>query len=195
MFYKQVSENKLKIILSPKDMEELNIAYSELEVTCPLTRSLVLGLLGELDLPFCFNIQCHTLLVELYPTKPGGCVITYTAIERPTTQICPYQIFVFPDGYTLINAVLAVFSRYSNLIYKSSLYSYHGRFYLGVSTLDKDGSPVSELLGEYAQQLTGSMMLDSYINEHMEMLLEEDALDKLYKLCGKAQGNTLPLLP
>lgn len=194
MFYKQVSENKLKIILSPKDMEELNIAYSELEVTCPLTRSLVLGLLGQLDLPFCFNIQCHTLLVELYPTKPGGCVITYTAIAKTATQICPYQIFAFPDGYTLVNAVVSVFSRYSNLIYKSKLYSYHGKFYLGISTLDKDGSPVADLIGEYAQQLPSSSMLDAYMGEHMKAVLEEDALDTIYKLC-KSKDTTLPLLP
>lgn len=180
MLYKLLSENKLKVILSAKDMTELNIKYDDLEVSCPTTRSILLGLLYQISSEVNFDSDLGTLLVELYPTKSGGCIVVFSIVAKAKTEVFTMNFFEFQDSLTLIDCCISVFDRYSNLIFKSKLYKYQEVFFLGISTLDGESSPATVLMNEYATMLPCSTLNCACADEHMQIILEQDAIDTIY---------------
>ena len=82
-----VNENKLKVILTPKDLEEFSLTTEELDYSRPETRLLLKCLLIRAKNEVGFDADGSRLLVQLYPSKHGGGEIYITKIGA----LCSYE--------------------------------------------------------------------------------------------------------
>ena len=92
-------KGRLKVILSPQDMDSFGVTYSQMDYSDLKTRRILAGVLesARRQTGFCCP-ESSRLLIELFPVLKGGCVIVFTVLE-PAGGGCfeqgPEEIFVF----------------------------------------------------------------------------------------------------
>ncbi|WRS26666.1 adaptor protein MecA [Oscillospiraceae bacterium MB08-C2-2] len=181
-----VSPEKLKIILTRQDMNNLSLEYEDMDYTDLQTKEVIVSLLEQAKEQAGFNPKNTKLFIEVYPTQEGGCVLYFTSHSSGSWYGGPkkgYQvgpiIFEFEDSETLIQAAIRLFSRYSHRIYKSSLYLYGQRYRLILYPLDYSDRLSVFFLGEYAKRVGEGEILAAFIQEHGKELAVDNAIDLL----------------
>ena len=182
-----VGNDKLKIVLSPQDMQELSITFEALDYANDQTKALILGLLTSAKLSTGFDPTDRKLLIEAYPEPAGGCTIYITALKKPPgaggtahkNEITDPAVFGFRDVDILIQATTKLFSQFCQRIYKSSLYRMNGEYRLIIYPLDRVDSLTVSFLSEYGRLIGNGYLLASYIEEHGDPIIEGNAIDVL----------------
>ena len=75
MEYILINESKLKIICEEKDLELYGVSADSLEYGDASSRSFLDFLLGEAKSKLDFETAKHRILIQLFPSKDGGCEI------------------------------------------------------------------------------------------------------------------------
>ena len=175
---------KLKISLLEPDMKLLNITFSRLNYDDTQTRKILWSLLHDAGRITGFNYSKCRLLIEVFPSSGGGCVIYFTRLEEKNrrlrkTKPKPCRIFSFDDPNNLLFAIDALTSLQSapqNDKYipelKSALYRMKSKYYLSVTAPPVFADRVSCVLNEFGC-FDGALPNDSFFAEHGEVVCED----------------------
>ena len=197
-----ISDDRLKIILSSRDLEEFNIRADELDYSNTDTKRMFWDILGRAKRSVGFSCDGERVMVRLYTSRDGGCEMFVSKLGKaddggyaPEIDMeCPAEAYrgeikkrmgVF--RFDRLEWLLAVCRRLSELGYsgKSSAYFDKNRsYYLFLDGLDATGYfKIDEL---------------TFINEFGHEEDPERALGFLCEhgneICGERAVETLSLL-
>lgn len=197
----RINENKLKIMLTPLDMQSYELCADELDCTNIETREAFRSIMDEARNRTGFDAGGNQIYVQLYPSKSGGCELFVTklgllceknhaagrASKAPTEQKTErYAVFSFEK----LDHLLRVCRQLKPEATKLQSAVYHGEegcYYLLLWQYGKDRyTPLFDratlaFLHEYGTPKDASAMR-LYIKEHADAVCERRAVETLAKL-------------
>ncbi len=188
MEFTLIGEDKLKVTLTAADLATLGIDPSALDYSNEVTRAALLGLLERGRETAGFHPRRAKLYIEVYPNDSGGCVIYYTRLaggelsRRGFTPGPAPVSFAFGDIHVLLRACAGVYARCGHRILRSALYRLGGEYRLLIWPLDYADNLSVSFLSEYGALLGEGTVLAAFLDEHAELLIDGDAVERLSKL-------------
>ena len=193
----KISDNKLKIMLTPVDMQSYEISIGELDCINMETREAFRNIMKEARERIGFDTGGNQIYVQVYPSREGGCELFVTKLglvcshEGQNTSASPHAQSQTDHGvgfsFESMEHLLAACRRLSSLGHwgESSAYrSDEGRYFLllddrvGRRPPPFDRNRVVPLLEEYGvRQNAAAIAL--YIREHATVLCEGEAITRL----------------
>ena len=196
----KINENKLKIMLTPSDMQSYAISAEELDAENIETRAAFRTIMKEARSRTGFDSDGKRIYVQLYPSKEGGCELFVTKLglagqhkekDRPvlaSSKSIPNQgniaVFAFETLEDVIRVCRHLRSHFSHIessIWRDEL----GRYYLrlqsrkGIFSL-LDPAKLA-LVHEYSESKEPTATL-LYIKEHASPICEKNAIERLSEL-------------
>lgn len=86
MEYILINDSKLKIILEERELEEWDISIDELDYSNPAAKRVFEGLLGYAKQELGFDTSGYKVLIQLYPSKDGGCELFVTRLGESSER-------------------------------------------------------------------------------------------------------------
>ena len=199
-----ISESKLKVMLSRKDLEEYELDTEQLDYGNRETRLLFREILESVKEEIGFDTDGYRVLVQLFPSRDGGCEMFITKIgsihcERETERekgegaLLHYKPSHRPTqnkgspgafGFEQLEWMITVCRRLLGIGYtgRSTAYiSDDRRFYLFLEGLDPTGYlPLDEysFIAEYGKA-ENVEALHAFLSEHGHVLCEGEAVERL----------------
>ena len=201
-----ITENKLKVMLTSADLKEFSLRTEDLDYSNADTKHMFWDILSQAKHTFGFDTDGKRVLVQLYPSRAGGCEMFITKLgdasyaeseengtrgrpllhcktahRQPTAQN-GQGVFSFQR----MTDVLAVCRRLENIGYEGESEAYLGddrRVYLFLSERDSVGFlPLDEysFLAEYGTP-ENPERVRRYVIEHAKALCESRAVEQLAK--------------
>ena len=174
--------DRLKICLNQEEMYEhrLNEGCFKNCGTSEIRGALV-SLLQKARTQCGFAPRGAKILVEMLPDENGGCVLCFTAVHglRITPGGCEIEpvVYAFRSACDMVRGVAQLYARYAHRIYKSSLYAGKKGFRLVVRALDYNDRQSGRFLQEYAHVIGSGEVFAAYIDEHFDLIIEDNAVD------------------
>lgn len=176
-----ISSSKLKIMLSEEDMKKYNI---ECEGGCALRRGLA-PVLERAHLDCGFDIDSGRLLVQVFPSRKGGCEMFVTRVAQKNEKggsgeasVCLLESL---GGLLALCRILKA----RGIGAESSAYALGGmRYALVLPELDRS-SPLplgAAVISEYGE-ICDNENAEGYINEHARVIVEKNAVARLAEFC------------
>ena len=205
-----ISDSKLKVMLCKEDLNHFELKPEQLDYSNTETKRMFWDILNRAKHQTGFDTDGQRVLVQLYPSKQGGCEMFVTKIgllysesdeeaskynydekntqkslhtkkEKKRTNDC--SAFAFDTT----SALISVCKRLCELGYVGESSSYicdNGKKYLLLSDIyENDSRAINEFsfIFEYAFP-EDPKKLEYFISEHGNPILENDAVTKLGKL-------------
>lgn len=203
MKIEKISDKKIKVTISLRDLEERNIEIESLNYNSPAAQELFWDMMEEADFQFGFNASDSQLCIEAIPNNDESFVITITKLEnddefqsikkfvkgsyrrselrvkRKTNKICStIMIYRFDDIEALNAATTRIKNIYSG---DSTLYKFKNKYYIVLSRNALNIScniDIFELiLNEYGIKISDNSYYEGFLNEHAKVICAEDALN------------------
>lgn len=203
-----ISECKLKIALCEEDLKAFEVRADELDYSNTETKRMFWDLLSRAKHKTGFDTDGQRVLVQLYPSKDGGCEMFVTKIglleecennkkssqgyERLSSQIKKSKKSTVPKGicsvysFESLEHLIRVCRRLSDMGYigDSSAYSgENGKKYLFLSDVETASyTPLDEFsfVAEYGRK-ENSDLTRYYVLEHCKPICEKGAVSTLGK--------------
>lgn len=183
----QISEGKLKVMLTKADLEEFDLDAQTLDYADSETKELFSALLAHIKETVGFRTDGYRVLVRFFPSRDGGCELFLSRIpdfyvgeeELEEEQTRP-QVFVFErieDLLTVCRRLRAIGYPHASSAYISDAH----RFYLFVDRPAHEksaGISPYAFLGEYGKAESPDCLL-SFLFEHGRVLCEQNAVEQL----------------
>jgi negative regulator of genetic competence, sporulation and motility len=179
-----LDNDRLKICLTKKEIHQRGLDENRLKDSDPAKiRGTLVSLLQKAREECGFCPQGAKIIVEILPDENDGCILSFTAVHglRTTPDGCEIEpvIYGFDSAYDMVRGVTELYNRYGHRIYKSSLYIGANGFLLTIRALDYSNRQSGRFLEEYAQITGKGEVYAAYIEEHSELLIEDNAVDVL----------------
>lgn len=180
MEYILINDSKLKIILESKELAEWDISADELDYANPAARQVFEGLLGYAKKELGFDTSGHKVLLQLFPSKDGGCELFITRLGPNSEQRSPRTdkekkpLEKKAYSFDKLSHLLAVCKRLSSMKYcgnSSAWFDDSGKWFLLLSS--EEGSELN-FISEYGEQESPSA-LELYLCEYGTAVRREDA--------------------
>ena len=207
-----INENKIKVMLSASDLEDFEIEAKDLDYANTDTKRLFWDVLSRAKHSTGFDTDGQRVLVQLYPSRHGGCEMFVTKIgllgsssacenENAKEPIISERITVkskgeknraakkplLAYGFEKLEQLISVCRNLSALGYNGESSAYVGeneRFYLFISELDqKDYFQLDKY--SFINEFGVFENKDStklYLSEHGKAICKKDAVSRLSKL-------------
>lgn len=175
----KISNEKLKITLSPEDMAEYGINCDTADYGRTETRRAFWHLLDEVKHKTGFDSASDRVYIQLYPSRDGGCEMFVTKLADRAEQAplasgsAARRAFIFPDVAAVIGACRALSARHGQMF--ASAYSAED----GSLLLLLDGDPPA-FLSEFGKEVDARAAVLG-IPEHFKKLTD-DAIGALAAL-------------
>lgn len=172
------SPERLKIELDGADMKDLDVTYDELDYNSDKTRQVMDELLTRIGAEHNFDTGSGRLLIEVFPSDNGGCVIYFTSVRRGTaiarhkSRKSAPSVWELRSADDLLRAVAGL--KGAGVLKPIRLYRLENRYRISVPFESKREEL---LLSEFATRINGSGAL-LYTDEHGS-LLSADLLSDL----------------
>ena len=172
------SPERLKIELDGADMKDLDVTYDELDYNSDKTRQVMDELLTRIGAEHNFDTGSSRLLIEVFPSDNGGCVIYFTSVRRGTavarhkSRKSAPSVWELRSADDLLRAVAGL--KGAGVLKPIRLYRLENRYRISVPFESKREEL---LLSEFATRINGSGAL-LYTDEHGS-LLSADLLSDL----------------
>lgn len=193
-----INRAKVKVMLGPDDMEKYELDSMDIDYENVHTRRAFRRILDEVKCQTGFDIASEQVLVQVYPSRDGGCEMFVTKISQTKEEgvgrmANPKEITMLSvriNGYhfTDLDDLLSVSREMKKRGYKLRSWAYRGEegdWYLALEERVRSGTKrlMSELsfLDEYATEKRGSVRL-AYIKEHSTCVIAENAVEILASL-------------
>ncbi|MEG1886577.1 MAG: adaptor protein MecA [Oscillospiraceae bacterium] len=163
---------RLKIILSEQEAIDYNIPEIMLNKNSLFTQTALINILAEGSLQAGFTPGKDSLIIEIYPSEDGGCVIFFEEERTVAVSIKKNNksaVYLFEDFEALLFAVKSM------KIQKSDLYSLNKKYYFVIYGQDTETAAILEECGEKISQ----EYLKAVIFEHGKALIKSQAAEKL----------------
>ena len=201
-----ISENKLKIMLCKEDLTHFELKPEQLDYSNTETKRMFWDVLNRAKHQNGFDTDGQRVLVQLYPSKEGGCEMFVTKIgtlhndetkvnthekkhsgvinfKKASRSQASHSAFRFEET----EAMIEVCRRLADIGYtgdSSAYFGDNGSKYLFLSDVDfSEYAPPDEFsfISEYGN-LESSKNLECYLSEHGKTICEFDAVSILSKL-------------
>jgi len=210
MKIEKISDNKIRVTISLRDLEERNINLDSLNYNSPAAQDLFWDMIEQAEVKFGFNISDSQLCIEALSDTNEGFVVTITRLNK-NDELDPLQSYIkskLKKSELRVKKKVKVSSS-SNVIYAfhdidelcasaikirqyydgdSFLYRYINTYYL---VLSKDGwiaslepKAYNEILCEYGTKIPNATFYKGYLNEYGSKISGANALDIINELFG-----------
>ena len=206
MEYILINESKMKVMLEESDLADMDISACELDYANPEAKELFGNILGYAKDEFGFDTSGHRVLLQLYPSKDGGCEIFITRLgkleesdsaksrsaeekeRKPLKKSKRRRAFRFERLSDLVNVCKRL--RESGLSPQSEAFTdINGEWFLFLSYKDDEYSqvldmiPVNELsfIYEYGSS-EDAKALALYLGEYGKAICSSNAVETLSRL-------------
>ena len=191
----RISDSKLKIMLNAEDMAHYAITSDLLNYENTETRRVVWQILDEAKQKTGFNAASDRVLIQVYPSRAGGCEMYVTKVPPPlphpsegdrmrTNEGRP-EIYFFANLDDLLHACKQLSCRTpfgESVAYAAQ----EGGYYLLLRETAADsvmGAPLAyNPAEEYGERKKCTTARIAYIREHTICLCEHDAVERLSTL-------------
>ena len=202
MKIEKISENKIKVTISPDDLDERNIDLNSLTSNSPAAQELFWDLMEQAEVEFGFNASDSQLCIEAVSDSHEGFIITVTKLDgdgdfesiqkfiknrfrksdlkvkRKSRKICSAIMIYSFNNFDDISALCSkIDSLYSG---ESTLYKLKEVYYL-VLTKNSFNTPdirrLEVILSEYGRRVSNVGFYEGYLNEYGTKIMEYNALE------------------
>ena len=193
MEFLRIGENKIKIILTSRELSEYGITPGD-DGCASATRQSVWRVLDRARAECGFDGSGDKLLIQFYPDRTGGCEMFVTKLgilsqgcartvarsERVELISRRERSYLFYSLEELLCAARATCRFFGRDLPRSSLHTDGERYVLTV-TEHPSGNESSELyfMREFSEPISEDTAL--YISEHFDSLYSDDAIERLLK--------------
>ncbi len=200
----KISDQRLKIMLTPLDLTEYELSEEQLDSGHAFSQSSFRRLLGDVRRRLDFSFEGHRLSVQYFPSRSGGgemflCSLPEEAADlsdSPTAQLesatttelqKPVPCSFVRDGayrFEKLDSLLAACHRMQRVGYIGESEAFRddaGRYYLLIRTPSSSPftlPPELEFLSEYGQ-VENPALLRLYFREHGTLICSPDAVERL----------------
>ncbi len=191
-----IGDSRLKVILTAEEVRRFALDLGESELDSPGAKAALRELFDEIRRQSGFDAASDRVLVQLYPSKGGGCEIFLTKLGKPSrARTLPDRmgelsappelrpvLFCF-EGLRELLAVCRQLYRIGYALLSTVYVADDGRYYLVLQEKSKSGTRVGALsfVEEFGERRGGALSL-SYIKEHGRCLAAGDAVARLASL-------------
>jgi len=199
----KISDNKLKIMLTPVDMQGFELSADELDCANMETREAFRSIMAEARNRIGFDTGGNQIYVQVYPSREGGCEMFVTKLgllgpiepqkdkarlSRPIKNAPRCKEVGF--GFESMEHLLAACRRLNTLgrWRQSTAYrSDEGCYFLLLGDVSFGPPPAPDrdrilaVMGEYGKQQNADV-IRLYIREHACLICEKNAVERLSAL-------------
>ena len=177
-------ENKLKVILTAEDVRISGLDCADMDCQDPDTRAALLSILDQGRSQLQFHPYKSKMFIEVFPCEGGGCVLYFTCMRECAGRKGVIEPILFEFAHTedLVQGAVAVYRRYRQRIYRSSLTLFRKHYQLIVYPLDYTDCLSVYFLSEYAYRMGEGELLAAHIQEYGQTLVQDKALEALHRL-------------
>lgn len=194
-----ISDAKLKVMLSAEDVRRYELGASAVDGDSPETKRVLREILDEVKAKTGFDASGERVLVQLYPSRGGGCELFVTKLGKFASQKGAHGTRSIEEGreavYDLRPAVFAFetlrdllsvcrqLHRAGYALLSTAYAAEDGKFFLVLQERARSGSLPSRLafVEEYGRRRRGTGDL-AYIKEHSSCIAAGDAVSRLAPL-------------
>ena len=202
-----ISESKLKVMLTSEDLQAFELEAEDLDYGNTETKRMFWDVLGRAKNSVGFDTDGQRVLVQLYPSRAGGCEMFITKLgalsckketgenrpdlhtviqTRPEAKKETEATHPTAFGFESVERLLSVCRRLMSIGYHGRSDAYFGddrRAYLLLSLPEVSGYlPIDEFsfIGEYGSH-ENAEALRQYLGEHARPICREEAVEVLSK--------------
>ncbi len=195
-----ISDAKLKVMLSAEDVRRYELGGNAVDGESPETKRVLREILDEVKAKTGFDASGERVLVQLYPSRGGGCELFVTKLGKfvsqkalPSAKPCEAAagaavydlrpaVFAFGSLGDLL-AVCRQLNRAGYALLSTAYAADDGSFYLVLQERSRTGNLPSRLafVEEYGRRRRGTGEL-AYIKEHSLCIAASDAVSRLAPL-------------
>lgn len=157
MDFIKIHDKKLKIALSAEELLRYGLTLDQFDYHNVETQKALRQMLGDAKAHCGFDVLGEALMVEVYPSRSGGCEIFVCCLDKKKKEeeIGVFAVS-FDDGEEMIAASAALFV--AGYREKSYLYRLCGRFYLILFSRDqRDALSALSLAYEFGREESRSV--------------------------------------
>jgi negative regulator of genetic competence, sporulation and motility len=187
-----ISESKIKIVLNPKEAEEMKLC--EGNINGAESRRAFWRLINAAKREVGFDPKGDKLLIQIYPMKEGTELFVTKLGLLPDTSARQVSksnkvsllskkrsLYVFDDLESLVSASRAIKRATDGIALESDAYVSRDKYFLSIEEYGKGGENVEfPCILEFATPCTAE--LSSYVCEHSLCLTKGDAVEKFSAL-------------
>ena len=195
MKIEKISDNKIKVTLSVKELEERNLDFQSLRYNTPEAQTLFWDMMKQAENEHGFKTSNCQLFIEAASINDGKFIVTVTKLQDKVLPPVPQKkklpipelkvrkkqtnksensIYKFDDFEQICN-LLSATEIPSNLA--STLYEYKNAFFL----VAKPSKDLHLIISEFGEIVKDSVTIEGLLQEHGNKIVEKNALNKLEK--------------
>ncbi|MDR0883050.1 MAG: adaptor protein MecA [Oscillospiraceae bacterium] len=188
----QLSDERIVVELSARDMDELEITYEDMDYANIETRRVIWTLLDRAGRTLGRDIDpSGRMMIEVIPRREGGCVLQFTLIGTtkvlqsgrkppllPRSTKPPCLVFAFASIDPVMDAARAWVRFGAPLPEHAALYEKSGQYRL-ILTPGKRPGAICAFIKEWGDLLPGGNMTAAATREYWQEIVAESALERL----------------
>lgn len=176
-----ISDRKLKIMLSQKDMAKYSLKTEDIDYDNTTTKRAFLSILDEAKQKTGFDASNDKLYIQIFPCRAGGCEIFITKLSDSADTECLSADLKKHDRiiyrFTDLKHLLKVCSILEEQAYSGESSAYRNSCYYFLC-LNKS----HDFIDEYADMRINKNYI-YHILEHFDRICAKDAVETLAPLC------------
>ena len=207
MKIEKITENIFRVTITVNDLEQRQIDINSIDVNSPKTIALLNELMEQVTSQFGYDFTGTQLIIDPVPNHDNSFDITITKIDEEMdfesihkyiktrykksdvsvkkkaggvySNILVYSFKTFDDVCRLADLIYDIY------IGSSSLYKQDGQYFLTLSKSHvkiHDERALECNLSEFGTRVNNPATFEGYLNEHGDLLIEEQAVERLRDL-------------
>ena len=187
MKFEKITDIKIKIILSSRDMELNDVSAENIFSNSTSSQKLLQNMLNKAEKEVGFEVGDSKLLVEAVMSSDVECTFTITKLDEKQLILEANKSFIFKfthfDDFIALCNFLKNFSFLclKDISKNFSLIHYNNTYYLKF-TKTKDYSIVIDYIktffNEFGEDVSNSTNIDGFLNEYGKVIFSKDAISK-----------------
>ena len=202
MKFEKLNENKIRIILSIKDLEEKNIDFQSFVSQSIESQQLFLDVLNEAEQEIGFVTRDYKLVIEALALAGGNFILTVTRIKQEIPKRVRIKAVPIKNAQPNVNPLIYSFNtfedfcsfcaffnknhikNYSKFIKKDSLYTYNSLYYLiliNTETQEPSKKSFYSSITEFAEYVKSPAIFERKLKEYGKIVISNKAIQTCIK--------------
>lgn len=203
MKFEKLNENKIRITLNLKELNDKDIDYQSFMSNSSDTQKLFLDMLNEAEERIGFKTKDYKVMIEALATIDGDFIVTVTRslpddenqkkkniqfkrkTQKITTNIAIYSFNTFDDFYSFCTYITSNSLIELDKISKSfSLYTYKNKYYLLIDNINLNLKNLKTFyygISEFSHFVSNPETFKSLLLEHGNLLIKKNAIKNTLK--------------
>lgn len=191
MFLKVIDNDKVKILVEPKDIGDTGITFENLDYNDPLSRAFILELLDETYIRTGINFLESKILIEAVPGISNSFYVIITRVsdsEDPSvnfdkTAKSDRDMYLFELLYpeSVFDIMRVLNKKYAMKTDGSRLYKYRGKYYLCIwfppeTVANESFYQLVNSITEYSHKCKWRVTNEALLEEWGELIINDPAV-------------------